>query len=155
MLRKIILWSVGVLLALLVVAQFIPLAGPKTNPPVVAEPTWDSEQTKVLVERSCYDCHSNETSWPWYSNVAPVSWLVINDVNEGRAALNFSTWGQGESEGGEIAGSVLEGTMPPGSYFITHPGARLSEQERNQLIAGLEASLGGKAEQGEGSRESD
>lgn len=152
MLRKIVFWSIGVF----VIAQFIPLAGAKTNPPVIAEPQWNNEQTQVLVERSCYDCHSNETNWPWYSNVASVSWLVIHDVNEGRAALNFSTWGQGESEVEEAAETVSDRTMPPRSYFITHPGARLSEQERNQLIAGLEASLGISQESQEGSeRDSD
>jgi Haem-binding domain len=140
MLRKITLWSVGSLVALFIIVQFIPVAGAKTNPPVVAEPKWNNEQTKLLAERACYDCHSNQTDWPWYSNIAPVSWLVIHDVNEGRTALNFSTWGQGESEVDEAAETVREGTMPPSSYFITHPGAKLSEQERSQLITGLEAS---------------
>jgi mono/diheme cytochrome c family protein len=142
MLKKIILWTGGILFALLVVIQFIPLAGAKTNPPVVAEPQWDTSQTKVLAQRACYDCHSNETKWPWYSNVAPVSWLVINDTNEGRAALNFSEWGVRQQEGDEVAETVQEGGMPPRSYLPTHPAARLNAQDKAQLIEGLRATFG-------------
>lgn len=61
-----------------------------SNPPVVAEPKWDAPQTRSLAARACFDCHSNETVWPWYSNFAPISWLVQRDVDEGRRALNFS-----------------------------------------------------------------
>jgi hypothetical protein len=142
MLKKITLWSIAVLLVLFVVIQFIPLAGAKTNPPVLAEPKWNSEQTKVLAERACYDCHSNETKWPWYSNVAPVSWLVINDTKEGRAALNFSQWGQSDQEADEAAKTVQEGTMPPRTYLLSHAAARLNRQEKTQLIAGLQATFG-------------
>jgi mono/diheme cytochrome c family protein len=150
MLRKITLWSVGILLALFVVIQFLPLAGTKTNPPVLSEPNWDSEQTQVLAQRACYDCHSNETTWPWYSNVAPVSWLVINDTNEGRAVLNFSEWGLGNEEAEEAANTVQEGTMPPRIYLTTHASARLSAQEKAQLIAGLQATFGtGESEENE------
>jgi hypothetical protein len=142
MLRKLTLWSLAGLLALFVIIQFIPLAGAKTNPPVVAEPAWDSEQTKVLAERACYDCHSNETKWPWYSNIAPVSWLMIYDTNEGRSVLNFSEWGVREQKGSEAAETVQEGTMPPRMYLPTHPQARLNAQEKAQLSAGLQATLG-------------
>lgn len=71
--------------------QFVPVD--KSNPPVVSEPKWNSPQTQMLAERACYDCHSNQTKWPWYSSVAPVSWLVSRHVQEGRAELNFSEWG--------------------------------------------------------------
>jgi mono/diheme cytochrome c family protein len=142
MLKKITLWSVGILIALLVVVQFIPLAGAKTNPPVIAEPQWNSEATKVLAQRACYDCHSNETKWPWYSNVAPVSWLVIHDANEGRSILNFSEWGVRGQEADGAAETVQEGSMPPRSYLPTHPTARLNAQEKAQLIAGLQATFG-------------
>jgi mono/diheme cytochrome c family protein len=142
MLKKITLWSVAVLIALFVVVQFIPLAGAKTNPPVIAEPRWNREETKVLAQRACYDCHSNETKWPWYSNIAPVSWLVIHDTNEGRSVLNFSEWGVREQEVDEVAETVQEGSMPPRSYLPTHPAAQLNAQEKAQLIAGLQATFG-------------
>ncbi len=142
MLKKIIFWTGGILVALLVVIQFIPLAGAKTNPAVVAEPQWDNSRTKVLAQRACYDCHSNETKWPWYSNVAPVSWLVIYDTNEGRAVLNFSQWGQGKQEAGEAAETVQEGSMPPQIYLLTHAEAHLTTAEKTQLITGLQATFG-------------
>jgi Haem-binding domain len=142
MLKKIVLWTVGMFLALLVVIQFIPLAGAKTNPPVVAEPQWNNPETKTLAQRACYDCHSNETKWPWYSNVAPVSWLVINDTHEGRSVLNFSQWGQGEQEASEVAETVQEGSMPPQVYLLTHVEARLNSLEKSQLTEGLKATFG-------------
>ncbi len=152
MLKKITLWSVGALIALFVIIQFIPLAGAKINPPVIAEPKWNSEATKVLAQRACYDCHSNETKWPWYSNVAPVSWLVIHDTNEGRSVLNFSEWGVRGQEADGAAETVQEGTMPPRSYLPTHPAARLNVQEKAQLIAGLQATFG-MGEGGEGTKD--
>jgi hypothetical protein len=150
MLRKIVLWTVGLLVAVFVVIQFVPLAGSKTNPPVVAEPQWDSTETKVLAQRACYDCHSNETKWPWYSNVAPVSWLVIQDSNEGRSVLNFSQWGQGEQEALEAAQTVLKGSMPPQLYLVTHAEARLNTAEKTQLVKGLQNTFGVSEEDEEG-----
>ncbi len=85
--------------------QFVPVD--KSNPPVASEPNWDSPQTKALVERACYDCHSNQTKWPWYSNIAPISWLVAHHVEEGRAALNFSEWSLNKARSGE--GKEVEG----------------------------------------------
>lgn len=113
-----------------------------TNPPVREEPAWDNVQTRQLVERACFDCHSNETEWPWYSHVAPVSWLVQYDVDEGRAALNFSEFDRPQDEAHEAAEEVEEGEMPLPIFLITHPDARLSDAERAQLIQGLRATLG-------------
>lgn len=79
--------------------QFVPVD--KSNPPVVSEPEWDSPQTQTLVERACYDCHSNQTKWPWYSNVAPVSWVLAHNVQEGREKLNFSELGANTGRGNE------------------------------------------------------
>jgi len=95
-----------------------------------------------LTARACYDCHSNEVRWPWYSNVAPVSWLVQKDVDEGRATLNFSEWGRGEQEAEDSAEKVQNGEMPPRSYLLLHPSAKLSPDERQALIQGLEATFG-------------
>jgi len=126
-----------ILLALsqLLVAQF------KTNPPVVAEPKWDSSQTRSLVQRACFDCHSNETVWPWYSNVPPVSWLVVSDTVRGRARLNFSEWGPSKIGAGEIHEVIQEGEMPPAIFLINHPEARLTAAEKQRLLDGLSRTL--------------
>jgi hypothetical protein len=135
---------VGILIAIVAVGlliQLIPLPGRANNPAVVQEPKWDSPQTAALVKRACYDCHSNETVWPWYSYVAPVSWLIYNDVMEGRSRLNFSEWNRPQLGAGELAGIIQEGEMPPFQYLPMHPSARLSATEKQQLIDGIRNSL--------------
>jgi hypothetical protein len=89
--RTLVLSIVGVVV-LFGLIQLVPYGRDHTNPPVVAEPAWDSPQTRALAVRACFDCHSNETVWPWYSNVAPASWLVQRDVDDGRRRLNWSEW---------------------------------------------------------------
>jgi hypothetical protein len=74
--------------------QAVPYGRSHGNPPTTAEPRWDSPLTRELAARACFDCHSNLTSWPWYSNIAPVSWLIQRDVDGGRGSLNFSEWNQ-------------------------------------------------------------
>lgn len=128
-------------LALVVVAQVVPYGRNHSNPPIVAEPRWDSSSTRALAERACFDCHSNQTRWPWYSHVAPMSWLVQSHVDEGRTVLNFSDWNRGNSEADEAAEAVREREMPPRSYVLLHPAARLTDAEREQLARGLDASL--------------
>ena len=128
--------------ALFVAIQFVPYGREHTNPPVRQEPAWDSPQTRALVERACFDCHSNQTEWPWYANEAPVSWLVQHDVEEGRGALNFSEFDRPQEEAHEAAEEVEEGNMPMPIFLITHPEARLSDAERAQLVGGLRATLG-------------
>jgi hypothetical protein len=150
---KIIRTILFILLALLVVAgsviQFIPYGRAHTNPPVLAEPAWDGIRTRELFLKTCGDCHSNETVWPWYSNVAPISWLVQRDVNEGRRVFNVSEWGRGENEGDDAAETLQEGSMPPRFYLPLHPSARLSSGEKQSLIQGLIATFGGESEGGE------
>lgn len=128
-------------LALLAVIQIIPYGRSQKNPAVRKEPSWDSPQTRALARRACYDCHSNETHWPWYSHLAPLSWLVQHDVEEGRHDLNFSEWDTPQREAGEAARTVRSGDMPPFLYRLLHPHARLSRSEREGLLRGLEASL--------------
>lgn len=142
--RRLGAWSLGALLVLLLAMQLVPYGRDHTNPPVVAEPTWDSPETRALFVRACADCHSNQTVWPWYSNIAPVSWLVAHDVEEGRAKFNVSMWGQQRNEGDEAAETVREGEMPLKIYLPTHPEARLTPAERERLIAGLAATFGGE-----------
>ncbi len=131
-------------IALLVLIQFIPYGRQHNNPAVVQEPLWDSQQTRGFVQRECFDCHSNETTWPWYSNIAPISWLVQSNVEEGRLWLNFSEYGQKQVEASEIIEVVQAEVMPPGEYLILHPAANLSTGERDTFLAGLQATFTGK-----------
>ncbi len=129
------------LVGLLVVIQLVPYGHDHSNPAVAIEPAWDSPETRELAVRACFDCHSNEVVWPWYSNVAPVSWLVQRHVDEGRDELNFSEWHLGQ-EGDEAAETVRDGSMPPREYLWTHPDARLTDAELADLAAGFATTLG-------------
>lgn len=133
---------------LVVLIQFVPYGRDHANPPITAEPNWDSPRTRELAVVACFDCHSNETRYPWYSNIAPMSWLLQRDVDEGRAELNFSEFDR-EQEADDAAETVQEGEMPPRSYTLFHPDARLSDLERRRLIEGLLATLGGEGEGGD------
>ena len=120
----------------------------RSNPPVASDFNAPIE-VKTILKRSCYDCHSNEVNWPWYSYVAPISWLVAHDIKEGREELNFSEWSKhsGNPEmKEEIIEEIAEGEMPLPIYLITHPRASVSEQELAVLKqwAGLSASLSGE-----------
>lgn len=127
--------------ALTVAIQLVPYGRDHSNPPVVLEPAWDSAQTRELAVAACFDCHSNETEWRWYSNVAPVSWLVQRDVDEGRDRLNFSEF-QRRQESDDAAETVRDGSMPPLAYQLTHREARLDDAELSALEAGLAATFG-------------
>jgi mono/diheme cytochrome c family protein len=139
---KLLSIAAGAALVLLLVIQLVPYGKTHQNPPVVQEPNWDTPQTRALAKRACYDCHSNETVWPWYSSVAPVSWLVQHDTEEGREKLNFSEWGIREQEAEEAAETVEEGKMPIPIYLVTHPEARLTSEEKSLLIQGLGNTFG-------------
>ena len=130
------------LVGLLVVIQAVPYGRVHDNPPVIAEPRWNQPATRDLTVRACYDCHSNETVWPWYTNVAPISWLTTRDVEEGRSKLNYSNWGSGEQEIEDMVEVVEKGEMPPVYYGWVHASARLSETETQQLVEGLRATFG-------------
>jgi mono/diheme cytochrome c family protein len=140
--RKWLLRAAVVIALALALVQLVPYGRDHTNPAVTREVKWDSARTRELAVGACYDCHSNLTEWPWYSSVAPVSWLVYSDVREGREKLNFSQWdrAQGE-EGDEVAEVVREGSMPPLQYKPLHPAGRLSEAERDELARGIERTL--------------
>jgi mono/diheme cytochrome c family protein len=141
--RKVIVWLVIGVLAIFALVQLVPYGRDHSNPAVVAEPQWDSPQTRELAARACFDCHSNETHWPWYSNVAPVSWLIQRDVQEGRRRLNFSEWNQSQRATNEIGEVISEGEMPPWFYLPLHASARLTPAEKQALVAGLEKTLSG------------
>ncbi|MDE3165935.1 MAG: heme-binding domain-containing protein [Acidobacteriota bacterium] len=133
------------MLLLAALIQFVPFGHDHTNPPVTREPAWDSPQTSGLVRRACFDCHSNETVWPWYASVAPFSWLVGRDVAGGRRHLNFSQWDRPQRRAKDVAAEVRGGDMPPWFYLPMHPAARLTEAEKQLLISGAEKTLGPQA----------
>ena len=141
--KRVIMIIIIVLAAVFLVIQLVPYGHQHTNPPVIQEPNWDSPQTRKLAQRACFDCHSNETVWPWYSNVAPVSWLVQHDVEEGRLYINFSDWGR-VREADEIIEVVWGGNMPPSQFLLMHPEARLTQAEKDAFISGLQATLRGQ-----------
>ena len=134
------------LLGLLGAIQFVPYGRSCTNPPVVAEPAWDSPDTRAIAQRACFDCHSNETRWPAYARVAPASWLISYDVSEGRRIVNFSEWQRSQEEAAEAAEAILEQEMPPRPYLLMHPKARLTAPERERLAAGLTKTVRIRAE---------
>ena len=131
------------LFALLIAVQLVPYGHARTNPPVTMEPRWDSPETRDLARRACFDCHSNHTRWPAYARLAPVSWLIQHDVDEGRAALNFSEWDRPQKEAKDAAEEVREGEMPMAIYRLMHSSARLTDAERDRLARGLAATIQG------------
>jgi Haem-binding domain len=135
---KILKW----LLLVAVLIQLIPFGHDHSNPPTTKEPAWDSPQTHDLIVRACFDCHSNQTGWRFYSYVAPVSWLVARDVNQGRRHLNFSQWDQPQKHAKDVAEQVKTGEMPLWFYLPLHPSAKLTDAEKQALIDGAAKSLG-------------
>jgi hypothetical protein len=135
--------GIGALVAvgLFAVIQFVPYGHDHTNPPVTAEPRWDSTRTRTHARAACFDRHSNQTEWPWSTDVAPFSWSTQRDVDEGRSPLNFSEWDRTDPELDELGDAVRDGSMPPREYLLIHPGARLGDAERRALADGLEATL--------------
>jgi hypothetical protein len=137
-----VLKLVVVAIAFLLLAQAIPYGKSYGNPPVISEPVWDSPQSRALAKRACFDCHSHETERPWYSRIAPMSWLAQYDVDQGRRELNFSDWKNGARKAESAAKmreEISEGGMPPIAYRLAHPDARLQEAEKVQLLKGLSA----------------
>jgi hypothetical protein len=134
-------------LSLFLLIQLVPVWLLQRNPPVERELAWPSSEAELIARRACFDCHSNETAWPLYSRVAPLSWLITYDVLEGREHFNISTWGSEEDRDDaddlreEIAEVIRDGEMPPGRYIPLHPEARLSAAEAELLIAAFQQAL--------------
>jgi hypothetical protein len=138
---RVLRWVLVAVACLFVLAQFSRPA--RTNPVIDQSLVLESRlqvspQVSAIIDRSCSDCHSNKTRWPWYSNVAPVSWLVVDDVNEGRRNLNFSEWGRYTKRDTEalfkqICQEVKAGAMPLSSYTPMHPGSKLSDEDKRIL----------------------
>ena len=145
--RIIVLAIVGIGILGFVILQVIPAGSINAkftaagNPAVTYTIAWDSPQTEKLARSACFDCHSNETRAMWYSNIAPVSWLVNKDINEGRQKMNFSTGRH--LEGDEMIEQIQKGQMPPAIYVPMHPEANLTAAQKQQLMDGLQATFGG------------
>ncbi len=140
--KKILRYAFLSHLVLFIAIQFYPYGRDHSNPPITAEPKWDSPQTRALFFRACVDCHSNQTVWPWYSHVAPISWLVQSDVDKGRSHLNVSEWGSKEYDEDEAAAQVRKGKMPLPKYLLLHPHAKLTDEEKQKFIRGLISTFG-------------
>jgi len=139
--RRILGFGALLMVGAFVLIQLVPYGRDHTNPAATAEPRWDTPRTRALAKAACFDCHSNLTKWPWYTNVAPASWLVQKDVDDGRSVLNFSTWDRRRGEPGDIVEQVQSGEMPPLKYKLIHGAARLSSAEQRDLVNGLRATL--------------
>lgn len=137
--RRAVLWTAAVCLGLAVAIQLVPYGWRHPNPPVVSDAPWPDAASERIARESCYSCHSNETDWPAYSYVAPMSWLVRNDVEQGRDELNFSRWDRDDGEADDAIEAIVDGDMPPGRYTAIHRGATLTDEEAERLVAALEA----------------
>jgi hypothetical protein len=122
--RRVVVRAIQIGLVLFGLAQLVPYGWWHENPPVVQDAPWPDAESAALARDACYDCHSNETEWPVYSYVAPMSWLVRSDVETGRDELNFSRWDDDDGEADDAAESLLDGTMPPRQYELAHPAVR-------------------------------
>ncbi|MDQ3282142.1 MAG: heme-binding domain-containing protein, partial [Acidobacteriota bacterium] len=133
--------AVRILLIVLAIAfiaiQFVRPA--RSNPPVNASAVLQPPpEVQAILKRSCYDCHSSETRWPWYSNIAPVSWWLKDHVDEGRKELSFSLWNTYSQKRRsrkleEICDQVTQGEMPPKNYLVLHSDAKISDADRRTL----------------------
>lgn len=136
--RRPILASFVALLILFALIQLVPYGHDHTNPAVNATPQWPSAEVEQLATSACADCHSNTTEWPKKARVAPISWLVQHDVEEGRSRLN---WSEPCGEADDIGEVMDEGEMPPWQYTLIHRDAKLSAAQRDTLAAGLQQAL--------------
>ena len=137
-------WIVVGLLVVLVLIQLVQPS--RTNPPVIPSRSLEAHmevppEVQTVLKRSCYDCHSSATVWPWYSHVAPVSWYVIDDVNTGRRHVDFQNWEaqvneqKGKERLGQVCKLIREGKMPPADYRVMHKGTDVTPEETNAVCA--------------------
>lgn len=136
----------GTLLAVLMLIQFIPVwlfvptMDPR-NPPLQYEIQWASAEADSLMRMVCYTCHSNETQYPIYAQIAPVSWIAAQHVNQGRQRLNFSEQPMADISLGRLIDYIQSDAMPPPAYRLTHPEANLTEAQKAALIDGIRATF--------------
>ncbi len=141
--RRVVAWTLAGIVVLGGALQLVPYGHTRGDPAVRREPAWDSPRTRDLTVRACYDCHSNQTVWPWYASVAPISWLLQSDVETGRRRLNFSEWDRAQ-RGARPQGlerRINSGSMPPWYYLLMHSNAKLGAAEKQALRDGLERTV--------------
>ena len=124
---------------MLAAIQLVPYGRAHEDPRGTREARFASASTQRLFDGACADCHSDHTSWPLYSDIAPVSWLVQHDVEDGRRVMNLSEWDRSQPELEEVQSVILGGGMPPLQYKVVHGDGRLSPAEKRQLAAGFRA----------------
>ena len=137
---KIALWTIVGLLALFLVIQFVPYGRDHSTKAAPNPFQWNAPAAEAIARESCYDCHSNETRWWWGVKIAPMSWLAQRDIDGAQEAFSFSDW-NGDLTAEEMQEAINDG-MPPLQYTLLHPGAKLSDAEKQTLVAGFQASLG-------------
>jgi hypothetical protein len=126
-------------IVVLALIQLVPYGRAHEDPTPTRQVRFNDARTQKLFDGACADCHSDHTTWPLYSNVAPISWLVQNDVDGGRRRMNLSEWDRRQPDLDEIQKVIVGGGMPPLQYKVIHGGGRLSSAERQQLAAGFRA----------------
>jgi mono/diheme cytochrome c family protein len=136
--RRPIRAALVVLFALFVLIQFVPYGHNHTNPKVNVTPQWPSAKVEQLAKTSCADCHSNTTEWPKKARVAPISWLIQHDVEDGRKRLN---WSEPCGEADDVGEVIRKGEMPPWQYTLVHRNAKLSAADKDTLATGLQDAL--------------
>lgn len=124
-------------LGLLLLAQLVPYGRSHAQPRATRPVAFPSPRAHQLFVQACGDCHSDRTRWPWYSNVAPMSWLVQKDVDDGRGILNVSEWDKPQPDIGEVVDQIQGGGMPPLQYKLIHGGSDLSKADRAFLARAL------------------
>ena len=135
--KRYFLYLVGAAIVFLLVIQLVPYGHDHTNPPVAKAAVYKDPRAAQMVTDSCGDCHSNLTKYPWYSNVAPMSWLLANHISEGRSKLNFSEWNKPQPPVEDLTEKINSGEMPGWQYELMHSNAKLSDADKKILIAGL------------------
>jgi hypothetical protein len=134
-------WGLLGALGAFALIQLVPYGRDHTNPPVTQAAAFAPGPGLELARGACFDCHSNETEWPWYTNIAPASWLVQRDVEDGRETVNFSEWDRPQPEADELLEVIRDGDMPPTSYTLIHPEARLTDVQRATLLDAMRRML--------------
>jgi hypothetical protein len=136
--RRPVLIAVGILAGAFVLLQLVPYGHDHGAPPTTKQARLTGPADRIAAA-ACNDCHANTTRWPWYTNIAPASFLVVKDVKGGREHLNLSRWDQPQPDLGEVVEAIDGGGMPPAQYKVIHGNARLSAADRRTLIAGFRA----------------
>lgn len=150
---RMLVLALSAFLVVFAAIQLVPFGRSHVNPPDGTLAAFDGPATEQLAKRACFDCHSNQTKWPWYASVAPISWRLQSHVDEGREKLNFTAFDPSNEEVADAAGeageTITKGEMPPFDYLLMHPEARLTAAEKQALVAGLDRTFAAFVEGGE------